>query len=125
MQPFKLKATAIHGGVTVAIPHDFVGPLRCRKHHTRTKISPALQCTQFQDDLYFVGDWQSAGFTDFDQWQGDEVEIEVTHGEINVAYANDVRGVEVPIEGGPRVEDAGAKLKKRGGFFGRRRDHHC
>jgi hypothetical protein len=80
---------------------------------------------QFQEDLFFVGDWQSAGFTDFDQWQGDEVEIEVVHGHINIAYADDLRGVEVPIEKGTRVEDAGAKLRKRGGFFGRRRDHHC
>ncbi|KIM33784.1 hypothetical protein M408DRAFT_302637 [Serendipita vermifera MAFF 305830] len=120
-QPFKLKATTRNGEVIITLPVDFVGPLKYHTKNGRIKFAEDLQLVTsvFTDGTAFVGDWQAAGFVDFAKWEGDEVEVETANGKIQFLYAEDLpRDPLKERRGSPPAP--GAKLRKGGGFFGRR-----
>jgi hypothetical protein len=100
----------------ISLPSDFNGALKYQTRNGRVKFSEDMQSitSTFSEGISFVGDWQAAGFTDFAQWQGDEVEVETANGKIQFTYAK------VPKERHDSpTSSSGAKLRKGGGFFDR------
>ena len=115
-QPCKIKATTLNGTVSISLPFDFCGVLKCRASNGSIIFSEDMQSNTsiFSDEISFIGDWQASGFTDFAQWQGDEVEAETINGKIHFTYA------ESPEENhDTHSSTRGAKLRKGGGFFSR------
>lgn len=121
-QPFKLKATTRNGELRITLPLDFTGPIKFQTRNGKVRFSQELQAitSVFTNGTAFVGDWQAAGFVDFEQWEGDEVEVETGNGKISFNYPYEISH-EIPKTPLSPAPAPGAKLKKGGGFFGRRR----
>ena len=62
---------------------------------------------QLTNDTSFVGDWQAAGFIDYEQWKGDEVEVYTANGKITFKHQDEF--------GGHKGEE---QTRGRGGGFG-------
>jgi len=91
--PFSLIARASHGTIRLAIPRSFQGLLSVSTHHGSISISDTIvqNATQLGQRgttrRCFVGDFHLVGR---DEWQGDQVEIEASHGSIRVKYVDEV-----------------------------------
>ncbi|KAG8829520.1 hypothetical protein FRC18_009245 [Serendipita sp. 400] len=146
-QPLNLKIVTRNGAVHVSLPRDFCGPLKYNTHNGKVKFSNELMKTLrvFTDATAFVGDWQLVGFKDHKTWEGDDVNIQTSNGSIWIGYEGDPEGKGLPQSCGvhpdSRQKDRGSrqdtskpgeregepsgsqpsKLKKGGGWWGRRR----
>lgn len=90
-QPFKLNASTRNGEICVYLPRDYAGPLKYQTKNGKIKFSDALQpmTRQLTNEVSFVGDWQAAGFVDYESWKGDEVEVHTSNGKITFKYQDE------------------------------------
>jgi hypothetical protein len=101
----------------ITLPLDFCGALKYHTRNGKVKFSEDMQpiTSTFSEGISFVGDWQAAGFTDFANWRGDEVEVETANGKIQFICPKIPKETRELSPSSDR-----AKLKKGGGFLGRR-----
>ncbi|KLO17019.1 hypothetical protein SCHPADRAFT_185939 [Schizopora paradoxa] len=92
---FTLKVSCKNGGVSVAIPSSFVGPLslQTRNAHTRNYPKLARDLTTFADvegdKKCFIGDYLSSGFGD-GPWEGSSMDITCDTGRIKLFYDDEL-----------------------------------
>jgi len=91
-QAIKLNGKTSNGPIRMAIPRNFVGPVKAKTNWGTVTFSDAIQkrTATFSKDTAFIGDWQSAGFRDYKTWNGDEIDIQTSNGNIDFAYVDEV-----------------------------------
>jgi len=101
LHPFDLQVSARNGGVTVALPSSFSGPLTTTTQNGWVTISSALAAdvTTFSDvrgtKKCFVGDFASSGYGR-GPWAGSSLDINCTNGRIKLSYVDEVKEKERP-----------------------------
>ncbi|TDL24529.1 hypothetical protein BD410DRAFT_719430, partial [Rickenella mellea] len=93
--PFRLTVTANNGGVTVAIPRSFCGPLTTITRNGWVSIDSSLapHVTTFSEvkgtRKCFVGDFSSSNYGQ-EEWNGSSLEVDCHNGKIKVRYVDEV-----------------------------------
>ncbi|KAJ3512402.1 hypothetical protein NLJ89_g3537 [Agrocybe chaxingu] len=97
---FVLHSQALNGEVRLHIPRNFQGPLIISHRHGSVRFSDNINCelTTFGEvdstRRCFLGDfsrWSDAP----GRWIGDELVVEVKHGDVTIHYDDDVLGAPV------------------------------
>ncbi|KJA15287.1 hypothetical protein HYPSUDRAFT_172720 [Hypholoma sublateritium FD-334 SS-4] len=97
---FVLKAQAVNGDIRLHIPRTFHGPVIVLHRHGFVRFSDDVSrnLTTFGEvdstRRCFLGDfskWSDAGAG----WKGDELEVEVRHGNVKIHYDDDLVGAPV------------------------------
>ncbi|PVF93477.1 hypothetical protein CPB86DRAFT_790097 [Serendipita vermifera] len=90
-QAFSLKATTQYGEMTICIPRDYIGPIKCKSGWGKIEFSEALQASvvSFSNEMAFVGNWNTSGFNDYKTWEGDEIDVKTQCGNIRFKYADE------------------------------------
>jgi len=100
--PFKLKAISDNGSVTAGLPRDFKGLLTIFVRNGPVDISDeiferiSMSTENSSTCQYFVGDLSLYD----DDWQGNEVNLEVTNGRLKVYLVDEMRPEELKVTGG-------------------------
>ena len=92
-----LDAHSVNGDIRLHIPRSFHGPIFVTYHHGFTRFSDAINqhLTTFGEIDHtrrcFLGDfsqWTDTG----EGWTGDELIVDVKHGNVKIHYDDDVLG---------------------------------
>lgn len=100
--PFKLKAISYNGSMTAGLPRDFKGLLTIFVRNGPVDISDeiferiSMSTENSSTCQYFVGDLSLYD----DDWQGNEVNLEVTNGRLKVYLVDEMRPEELKVTGG-------------------------
>jgi len=102
-QPFKAQLKTSDGSITIEIPRSFKGPIR---HSKRYQFSNEIQqnLQNFSRESSFVGSLEGSSFSNFETWQGDQIDATTSDGRIKVKYYGE-------------VEEHSRKEHSRKGFF--------
>jgi hypothetical protein len=77
--------------MTITIPRDYVGPLKCSTGWGKIKYSKNVEANlmTLSKNMAFVGDLGRSGFVDFESWKEDEVDVKTMYGDVYVQYADE------------------------------------
>jgi len=92
--PFSLKISAHNGGITVALPKSFTGPLTMETRNGWVNISASLSphVTTFSDikstRKCFIGDFVSSNYGQ-GEWEGSSLDIECHNGKVKLCHVDE------------------------------------
>lgn len=93
--PFSLRISAHNGGISLAIPNSFTGPLTTKTENGWVSFSSALapNVTTFSDvkstRKCFVGDFTASNYGR-GEWQGSSIDLDCHNGRVKLCYVDEM-----------------------------------